>query len=188
LIEMLKDSNSEVKRRAADAIARRMEKRALDELLKYKTYGKAEVRSAIIGAIVAITGAAENERLKTLFQNALYDQDERVKLYAVEGMARHLGTPTALSAITALGGVVIDPSPAVQKSVVEKLGTSKDATATEHLARALFSEHTDVKLAALEAMQANGQENAAKPIQEFIMNEQDPELRQKANDVYDSLP
>ena len=42
-----------------------------------------------------------------------------------------------------------------------------------------------MKLAALEALRNNGQENAEKPLQEFISNEQDKELLQNANGVYD---
>ena len=187
LVEMLKDSNSEVKRQAANSLARRKDRGGLEELLKYVTYGKPEVRVAIVSAIVAVSTPADNEKLMPIYQNALYDQEVAVKLSAVEGMARNLGTPAAPTAISNLASVIIDPSEDVQKLVVQSLGTAKDPMATEPIARALFSDFKSVKVIALDAMLTNGQENADKPLQEFISNEQDPELLKKANDVYDQL-
>ena len=187
LIGMLGDSNSEVKFQASKAIARRKDYSALDELLKYTTYGKPEVRISVMGAVVAVSSAADNERLMPVFKNALYDQEVEVKLYAIEGMSRHLGTPSAPTAISNLASIIIDPSEEVQTAVVVQLGSSKDGMATEALARALFSDFKGVKVHALEAMRMNGQENADKPLQEFIRNEPDPELLQKASEIYDEL-
>ena len=187
LMELLKDSDSEVKLQAAKSLARRKDRGALDELLKYVTYGKPDVRTAVMEAVVAVSSVADNERLMPIYQNALYDQEEAVKLHAVEGMSRNLGTPSAPTAISNLTSVIIDPSEAVQLAVVNQLGQSKDPTATEALARALMSDFKSVKLAALDAILANGQDNVDKPLQEFIQNEQDPELLKKANAIYDQL-
>ena len=138
LVSMLKDSDSEVKRQAANGLARRKDRGGLDELLKYVSYGKPEVRSAVMAAIVSVSGAQDNEKLMPVFQNALYDQEISVKLAAIEGMARNLGTPSAPSAISNLTSIIIDPSEKVQIAVVEYLGTAKDLMATEGIARALF--------------------------------------------------
>ena len=140
-----------------------------------------------MGAVVAVSNAQDNEKLMPVYQNALYDQEVSVKLAAIEGMARNLGTPSAPSAISNLSSIIIDPNEDVQLAVVEYLGTAKDAGATDGISRALFSDFRNVKLAALEALRNNGQENAEKPLQEFISNEQDKELLQKANGVYDDL-
>lgn len=183
LIELLGDSSSDVKRAAAASLAQKKARGALDALLQYVSYGKPEVRRAVFQALVSVTTPADVEKLLDVYSTALYDQDAEVKLLAIQGISNFRDPRT----VTALGGLTIDANPGVQKAALAALGSFQDPNATESIARALFAEDKTVRMAALEALGAAGQDNAQKPLQEFIKNEADADLRNKANEVYDSL-
>lgn len=183
LAEMLGDSSSDVKLAAAKSITQQKAHKPLDALLQYVSYGKPEVRRAVLEAIATVAQPTDNERLLDIYLTALYDQDSGVKVHAIDGISKIPDPRT----VTGLSGLVIDPDDTVQKKVLLKLGAMKDPAATEAIARALFDDSKEVKMTALEALALSGQENAMKPLQEFIKNETDTELRAKANAVYDQL-
>jgi HEAT repeat protein len=59
----------------------------------------------------------------------------------------------------------------------------------EYITGALLeAQDKNVKLAALKALESLKLEAAKKPIMEFVKNETDPDLKKRANEVFDSLP
>jgi HEAT repeat protein len=183
LIELMGDASSEVKQAAAEGLGKQKARKGLDTLLQYVSYGKPEVKRAVFQALNAVGEPADLDKLLDIYSTALYDQDKQVKILAAEGISIFRDPRT----VTALSGLTIDSDPDVQKAVLARLGAFKDPNATEAICRALFAEDKTVRMAALEALKVSAQSNAQKPLQEFIKNETDAELRAKANEVYDTL-
>jgi HEAT repeat protein len=183
LIELLGDADSAVKLEAARGLAKKGDHSALEPLLQYVTYGRPEVRRAVMEAVVALAQPEDTERLLDIYLARLYDQDKEVKLTAIAGISK-IRDPRV---ITGLDALVIDPDVEVQKRALGALGSLADPNATESIARALLSQDRGVRLAAIEAIATSGQQNAMKPLQEFMRNESDQELVRRAGEVYDNL-
>jgi HEAT repeat protein len=184
LIELLRDSNSDVKLEAAKSVMTQKAHSALEALLNIRKHKKAEVKRAVYGAIVAVALPQDAEKMLPIYSDAVYELDEQVKLYAVEGLA---GIQEA-QAIRALGNLAEDANESVQMAAVKALGNKMDPTASDILARALFSATSkEMKMVTLDAMATAKQGNLERPLQDFIKGETDPQLVEKANSVYDAI-
>ena len=119
-----------------------------------------------------------------LYQGRLYDSDARVRLLALDGFATY---PKDQRQASAVGGAVVDADKRVKLRAIEILGGSEDEGAVEQVIRGLFDEDKEVKMAALGALESIGSVKATKAVQEFVLNESDPELLTRANEVLGKL-
>lgn len=182
--QKLKDPADPVKLEAVRAVRDLGVHAALQQLLWMVDYGNADVKREVLRSVVALAQPADHEKLFDIYVRLLFDLDQDVKLSAIEGMRVIQDTRV----VSQLSSLVRDPEPVVQVAALHALGTCKDPRAVEPVAGALMVGSKDVKLAALDALGALGVEQARKPVQEFLTQESDMDLRTKAEQVLDLLP
>jgi len=180
----LKDPADPVKLEAVRAVRDLGVHDALQQLLWMVDYGNADVKREVVRSVVALAQPADHENLFDIYVRLLFDLDQDVKLSAIEGIRVIQDTRV----VSQLSSLVRDPEEVVQIAAVHALGTCKDPRAVEPLAGALMVGSKAVKMAALDALGASGVEQARKPVQEFLTQESDMDLRTKAEQVLDTLP
>ena len=185
LLAMLDDSAPGVKRATADGLRERKVAAALQKLKFQWKNQSGEVRSAVMKAIVALAVEADWDGLFQIWQEALYDQEADVKVEALRGLSRR--RDARLPGLFA--PLARDTDNAVKIAALDALGTTGDPSAVEYITGALLeAQDKSVKLAALKGLESLKLEAAKKPIMEFVKNESDPDLKKRANEVFDSLP
>ena len=115
----------------------------------------------------------------------MQDEDTDLKMVALDGLApygdaraaQYIGLP-----------LIDDRSPKELKlKTILVLGGLGIPEAVEHTVRGLFDDDRDIKLATLNALEKLKSDKANRPLQEFILREQDAEVKARANAVRDAL-
>ena len=185
LLKFLEDTHPPVKVAAADGLRTRKVKGALQKLKFQVRNRDAKVRAAVMRALTELSTDAEWESFFPVWSNALFDQAADVKIWALRGLARRKD-PRIPGLLQPL---VRDPNDKVKIAALEALGGTGDPAAVEHITTGLLEATArGVKLAALAALEKLNLEASRKPIMEFVKNETDPKLRERANEVFDNLP
>ena len=184
LLKFLDDTDKGTKRSAVEGLRTRKVKSAMQKLRFLVENPDDGIRRAVMHAVVELSAPEDWEGLFNIFSKALFDQDAEVKTWAVRGISVRRD-PRIPGLLAPLAG---DADMGVQVAALTALGGSGDPAAVEYIAGALIDPHKEVKVAALDALGALKLEGSKKPLQEFIKNEPDKDLKAKANEIYDSLP
>ena len=184
VLAKLKDTSDNVKYEAVKGVRQLKIEEAKPRLLWMIDYRKIEIKREVVQAVVELATPADYDKLFDIYVRLMFDMDETVKLAALEGI-RPIPDPRVVSQISSL---VRDTNETVQLAAIRALGESGDPRAVEALAGALLVGSKAVKMAALTAMAQLRAEQARKPLDEFLLNETDPELKGKAIEVLDLLP
>ena len=184
LVAYLDDTHIGTRKAAVNGLRLRKYTGALQKLRFLMENRSPEVRRAVVRATVELAGAAGWEKWQKVWSARLYDQDAEVKVWAIRGISLQ----KAPQVPGLLQPLVLDKSEAVSIAALEALGKSGQKEAIEYIARALFEGSKKVKFGALDALKALNLEDCGKPIMEFVKNESDPDLKKRANEVYDGLP
>jgi len=185
LLAFLEDTHPPVKKAAVDGLRTRKVTAAVQKLKFQARNRDASVRRAVMQALVELTTDKEWDEFFQIWSNALFDQDPGVKVWAAKGLARRKDAriPGLLSPL------VRDSNDEVKIAALEALGHTGDPAAVEYITTGLLeAKSREVKLAALGALEKLNLEAAKKPIMEFVKNESDAKLKERANEVFDNLP
>ncbi len=184
LIKFLDDKENVVKEAALVAIQTKKLAAAQDKVRFLVAHRKVEVRREAMRALVLLAKPAD-PALFEIYGKAMQDEDGDLKLVTLDGLApfkdaraaQYIGLP-----------LIDDRSPkALKLKTIEVLGNMGIPDAVEHTVRGLFDDDRDVKLATLVAIEKLKSDKASRPLQEFILREQDAEVKAKANAVLEAL-
>ncbi|MFT5429518.1 MAG: HEAT repeat protein [Myxococcota bacterium] len=185
LLEFLEDTHAPAKTAAVEGLRKRKVVAAIQKLKFQARNRDANVRRAVMQALVELTNDKQWDEFFQIWSNALFDQDPGVKIWALRGLARRRDPriPGLLSPL------VRDADDDVKTAALEALGATGDPAAVEYITTGLLeAKSRDVKLAALTALEKLNLEASKKPIMEFVKNESDAKLKERANEVFDNLP
>lgn len=157
---------------------------AIQKLSWLRQTPKADLRVEVITTLAELMNLEERKRSFDMWSEALYDQEIAVKSVAMEVLGCIKGDPRVAPTLSAL---VLDPDKTIKTRALVALAMTGDPAAVEYIVQGLFDLDGDVKKAALEALRTLHVASAEKPLQEFVKNEGDPELRRLAEDVLTSL-
>ena len=185
LLKYVEDTNVAVKTAATNGLRKRKVVSALQKLKFQVRHPDVKVKRAVMHALVELSGDKEWDSFFAIWSSALFDPDAEVKIWAVRGLARR--KDPRLPGLYA--PLVTDQDDRVKTAALKALGGTGDPSAVEYITRGLLeAKASDVKLAALTALETLNVEAAKKPIMEFVKNESDPKLKARANEVFDNLP
>lgn len=183
LLAYLDDGDNRVKLQAVRGVRQRKLAAAFEKLRWLTEYRQTDVRREVMQAVLDLAQPAD-PALFEVYQNRLYDDDARVRLLALEGLAQYSKDTRQAPAV---GGAVVDADSRVKLKALEILSGSEDESAVEQVIRGLFDDAKEVKLSALAALEKIGSGKAKKALQEFILNEGDEEVKRRATEVLDKL-
>ena len=185
LLKYMQDTKVAVKVAAVDGLRKRKVTSALQQMKFQVRHPKVEVKRAVMHALVELSSDKDWDGFFQIWSNALFDTDPDVKIWAVRGLARR--KDPRLPGLFA--PLVTNSDDRVKVAALKALGSTGDPSAVEYITRGLLeAKAKDVKLAALTALETLNVESAKKPIMEFVKNETDAKLKERANEVFDNLP
>ena len=145
------------------------------------------VRYQVLKAIAQLPPEAD-PGLFDLFNNRLFDPLDKVKILAIDELAKYTkGKLVRERAILSIGAAVTDRDITVRLHAIKVLSGSEDPNAPEQVIRGLFDRERSVRLAALDALEALKSDKAIKALSEIIKNEKDEEVRKRAEEVMSNL-
>jgi HEAT repeat protein len=183
LLEMLGDVDHEVKLQVVKGLRARKVTSALEKLRWMVEYRHAGVRREVVGAVAEMVTPADPAFFE-LFGGRLYDEDPAVRIIAIDALAVYTLDPRTAQTI---GGAVSDRDAGVKTHALEVLSKSTDPSAVEQVIRGLFDRDKQIRLRALDALEKLKSEKAVKALLEFVVNETDPEVKQRATQVIEIL-
>ncbi len=185
IMGLLDDRDAGVKVAAIDAARTRDMQGAVDKIKWLVSHRKIEVKRAAMRALVALAEPAASA-LFDIYAKAMLEQDDRLRVIAIEGLKAYSDDTRASQAI---GTPLADERAgvAVKVKALHALATMVRTDAVEHVARGLFDRDKTVKMAALDALAALKSDKATRPLQELILSESDPEVKAKAERVLETL-
>ena len=157
---------------------------AIQKLSWLRQTPKADLRIEVVTTLAELMNLDERRRSFDMWSEALYDQEVAIKSVAMEMLSCIKGDPRVAPTLSAL---VLDPDKTIKTRALAALGATGDPAAVEYIVQGLFDLDPEVKKAALEGLRTLHSSAAEKPLQEFVKNESDPELRRLAEDVLTSL-
>ena len=184
LIKFLDDKENVVKEAALAAVQTKKLAAAQDKVRFLVAHRKVEVRREAMRALVLLAKPADPQ-LFDLYGKAMQDEDAELKRVTLDGLApfkdaraaQYIGLP-----------LIDDRSPkALKLKTLEVLGNLGIPEAVEHTVRGLFDDDREIKLATLIALEKLKSDKASRPLQEFILREQDAEVKARANAVLEAL-
>jgi len=184
LIKFLDDKENVVKEAALAAVQVKKLAAAQDKVRFLVAHRKVEVRREAMRALVMLAKPADPQ-LFDIYSKAMQDEDTDLKMVALDGLApygdaraaQYIGLP-----------LIDDRSPKELKlKTIQVLGALAIPEAVEHTVRGLFDDDREIKLATLDALAKLKSDKASRPLQEFILREQDAEVKAKANATLESL-
>lgn len=184
LMTALDDADKDVKIAALAALATLAHQPALAKAQNLLANRYPDVRVAALEAMIQLAKPAD-PALERHYTKVMLDREDSVKSTAIRALAAY----RTADAAQAIGLPLIDgrSSNDVKIQALEALGDMQMPEAVEHAVRGLFADHRDVKLKALEALAMLKHESAVRPLQEFILSEDDAEILEKANGLLDIL-
>lgn len=184
LIKFLDDKENVVKEAALVAVQVKKLAAAQDKVRFLVAHRKVEVRREAMRALVLLSKPADPQ-LFDIYGKAMQDDDAELKMIALDGLApfadaraaQYIGLP-----------LIDDRSPKELKlKAIQTLGGLGIPEAVEHTVRGLFDDDREIKLATLTALEKLKSDKASRPLQEFILREQDAEVKARANTVLEAL-
>ena len=157
---------------------------AQDKVRFLVAHRKVEVRREAMRALVLLSKPADPQ-LFDIYGKAMQDEDAELKMIALDGLAPYADARAAQY----IGLPLIDDrSPKELKlKAIQTLGGLGIPEAVEHTVRGLFDDDREIKLATLAALEKLKSDKASRPLQEFILREQDAEVKARANTVLEAL-
>ncbi len=183
LVAFLDDVDNDVKLQAVRAVRERKIASAFEKVRWLIEYRHAPIRREVMRTIVALAQPAD-PAMFDIYTGRLYDEDADIRVMAIDAIAHYAADPRTAPAI---GGLVSDQVAAVKLHALQVLSNSKDPNAVEQVIRGLFDTSKEVKLEALDALEKMASDKASKALQEFIINESDPDIKKRATAVLDTL-
>jgi hypothetical protein len=182
-VKGLSDPSDKVKQVAANGIKELKIRKALPELWKRLRYGTPELRRAVLAGIVELSTIEERKKQLSNLAALFYGSDVPTQMLAVDAV-RGFRDPVVYAN---LGALVEAESIELRVKTLHALGETKDPRAIEYVVNGLLADEKECKLAALSALRNINSMKAEKPLQEYITNEVDAELKIKAEEVLDGL-
>ena len=183
-IKKLDDTYDPVRLQAIKGIRQLKVASAVKKLTWLRNTPKVEIRREVVAALFELMPQEERKRHFDMFAEGLYDMDPEIKTTAMRAIAG-IRDPRVAPTLSSL---VLDPNKEVKLAALDALAGTGDPAAVEYIVQGLFDLDTDTKKAALAALKKLHVSAAEKPLQEFVKNESDAELRKLAEDVLYSLP
>ncbi len=186
ILEAIDDNDPLVKEAALIAMRDRRIEAGLEKARWLVSHRKPEVRRAAMAALVAVAKPAAAQ-LFELYSKAMNDEDEIFRLHALDGLKTYPVSDARVP--TAIGTPLIDERApkSLQLKALEILVGMGGPDVVEHAVRGLFIEVSEVKMATLDAIEKLKSDKAVRPLQEFILREQDPAIRARAEQVREAL-
>ena len=179
----LDDGANDVKLQAVIAVKQRKITDAFSKIRMMIGYRHLAIRRAVMEAVLVLSKPAD-PALFDLFSQQIGDSDPKVRILAIDGLAAYTVDQRTAGAI---GGAMIGDDATVKIHALKILSTLQDPNAVFEVIRGLFDETKEVKMAALDALEALKNEKASKALQEFITNTTDKDVRKRATEVLDTL-
>ena len=183
ILKFLNDGDSRVLLQAVKAVRERKISEAFDTLKMLLGYRQPEVKREVCRSFVSLATPGDGQ-LFDIWNRLLYDQDAEVRLMAVNALEPYAKDPRAASGV---GRAVTDQDDRVKIRALEILASSEDPSAGEQVIRGLFDRSSAVRMKALDAIESLASPKSRKAVQEFVKNEDDPKVKERAVAVLNGL-
>jgi HEAT repeat protein len=185
IIAALDDSDATVKEAALAAVLARRIEAAHDKARWLVTHREMPVRRAALAALVAIAKPG-SPALFELFSKTLNEPDETLQLLALDGLRSY--QPDAKTA-NAIGTPLVDSraAQAVQLKALQVLVALGGPEVVDHVVLGLVKDDVEVKTATLAALEQLKHGKSVRSLQEFVKQESDVTLRERASKLLEVL-
>lgn len=180
----LGDPADSVKLEAVKGVHALRVKAALPELWQRMRYGNPDVKRAVVAAIVDLADDAERKSKINALAELFYDSDPEIKILVIKAVWG-FRDPMVLAQLGSL--LSMDNPKNIQLKALEALAITKDPRAVEYVAYGMNADDKTIRMAALESLRTINSLQAEPVLRDFVKNEDDPTLRQKAIEIMDGL-
>lgn len=186
ILEKLDDESDEVRVRAIIAVRQRMLKVARPKLKSFVGSRNRDMKLETMRAINALNETQDDYReFFEVYKSSLYVMDADIQLAAIEGI-QHILDPMVVPLLQS-GMLLTHQDPRIRAATIIALGRSKDFNTIEDIARGFADPERSVQQAAIESLRLMGHKKGLTPLQEFIRQTPDDELRSEAQAVMEEI-
>ncbi|MBM4386154.1 MAG: HEAT repeat domain-containing protein [Deltaproteobacteria bacterium] len=184
ILNALQDEADNVKKAGVIAARERGIKKALDVLFQMDKYRDDGIRREVILAIRTLLSKEDIGKNMDFFIDKLFDADEQIRLCALDA----LSGLKEIKVFSTVSEMIKDKSKNVRLKSLALIAGDKYPDAVEIIFRIIMlDDDKEVRAAALKALGALGDQKALDPLQEFLNQETDTELKKVAAEALQEL-
>lgn len=186
IMSLMDDPSDAVKLAVMAAIAERKLKDAKERLRFRLTLRDPKLRAAALRTIVALNETHEDhEAFFDAYQAAVIDPDNEIRLAGLDGI-KWVRNDTVAFSLQDMA-LTLNEDPRVRAKTMEAMGTTRNPDVIESLARGLSDKDKLVQGAAILALRSLSLPGCEVPLQEFVANTDNDELRFLAQEALDQI-
>jgi HEAT repeat protein len=186
IVEMLSDESDQVRITAVIAARDRGVKAAKPKLkVLVESRNKAEKLETLRTLVGLNANEQEHREYFDTYKTLLFDMDPEMQLAAIRGI-QWIVDPTVPPLLES-GILLMHKEGKVRAATILALGRSRDFNTIEFIARAFADPEVEVQKAGIEALKLLGHKKGIPPLEEFIKQTDDGELKALAQDAIDEI-
>jgi len=179
ILELLADEVDEVRILALQEVRERKIKEARPKLKFLVEARNPAQKAEAMKAVVALSETEdEHKEYFEVYKKAIFDMDAEVQLAAVNGI-QWIIDPMVVPLLQS-GTLLMHKDARLRTATLIALGRSRDYNVIENIARGFADGEKSVQEAAIEGLRLMGSKKAIPPLQEYIRQTDDEELKMKA--------
>jgi HEAT repeat protein len=186
ILELLADEVDEVRILAIQEVRERKIKSARPKLKFLVEARNPAQKSEAMRAVVALSETEdEHKEYFEVYKKAIFDMDTEVQLAAILGL-QWIIDPMVVPLLQS-GTLLMHKDARVRAATLIALGRSRDYNVIENIARGFADGERSVQEAAIEGLRLMGSKKAIPPLQEYIRQTDDEELKMLAQGAIQDL-
>jgi len=186
IVDRLSDEADDVRIAAVVAVRDRGIKDAKPRLkLLVESRNKAEKLETLRTLVGLNSNEAEHREYFETYKTLLFDMDPEMQLAAIQGI-QWIVDPTVPPLLES-GILLMHKEGRIRGATIVALGRSRDFNVIEFIARGFADPEVEVQKAAIEALKVLGHKKGIPPLEEFIKQTDDGELKALAQEAIDEI-
>ncbi|GEM_PF-4541643 len=186
IVAFMEDPDDDVR---VAALVQVRERKLKDGRARLKTMvmsPKPKEKAEAIKAVAVLNETEEEHReFFDLYSRGLFDPDPEIQLASVQGI-QHVIDPKVVPLLQS--NILLNHKVGkVRAAALEALGRSRDHNNVEYIVRGFVDTEREVQSAAIEALRLLGHAKAIKPLQEFVNQTDDEELKVQATKALEEI-
>ncbi len=186
ILELLADEVDEVRVLAIQEVRERKLKEARPKLKFLVEARNPQQKAEAMRAVVALSETEDDHKeYFEVYKKAIFDMDTEVQLAAIMGL-QWIIDPMVVPLLQS-GTLLMHKDARVRAATLIALGRSRDYNVIENIARGFADGERSVQEAAIEGLRLMGSKKAIPPLQEYIRQTDDEELKMLAQTAINDL-
>ncbi len=186
ILEKLDDEDDDVRIQAIIGARERKLKEARSKLRQFVQARNPKQKTESMKAIVALAETEQDHKeFLDIYKNALFVSNPEIQLAAIQGI-QYIIDPRVVPLLQS-GILLQHKDPRIRAATLIALGRSKDFNVVEDIARGFADPERIVQEAAIEGLRLMGHKKGITPLQEYIRQTVDEDLKAKAQAAIESI-